>query len=174
MTLLLLMIFKVLHPLVDIIHFIHDVYRRNARPTTKNYVICKQYANYCQIIVKYLLSSVATLILIMIISSLIEYYMSGIKITPIDLYFPGVADYSDLIFGFVLIYNYAVILVNFTVHNASLLLIYVIFVNILLLSSIIVNEMDELQQCLGDGNKSDGNIGNRLIKIIYTHKRYGE
>lgn len=173
LTIVLFLIkWKILHPMVDIVEFIHDVYDQNGKPTMRYYGICKQYSDTAELTLKIFLYTFVILCLIMSLAPIVEYLLLSIKFLSIDLYIPGIDESDDMAFTCLMIYNNLTIVINFFVHNSTLLLIYVIFIHVLMLSTILVMKIGDLSISLKGGGSNAIEVKRSLIEIIYMHRKY--
>lgn len=175
LTIVLFMIkWKILHPMIDIVAFIHNVYEQNANVQMRNYGICKRYSDSCELTLKIFLYVFVILCLIMSMAPILEYFLLDIKFLSIDLYIPGFDENDDMAFIGLMVVNNLTIVINFFVHNSTLLLIYVIFIHVLMLSAILVLKISDLNHSLRGDDSNTNEIKESLIEIIYMHRKYIE
>lgn len=139
-----------------------------------NLQLCRKYADRSETIIKIIRIGYTVLIVALAILCFVVYFYTGQIIPPLCVYYPVVDD-SSLIGQCILVaLNLVVYAVGLLIAMAIDSLVSVIFLNMGLVSSIIVNHLNELRNALLDPERSKHEIRKRLINIIFMHKKYKE
>lgn len=103
-----------------------------------------------------------------------EYFSTGKIVPPLCIYIPGI-DGESVIGQFILVaVNLLAYVVSILITIAIDSLFCIIFWNMGLISSIIINHLAELRDALLKPECSKCEIKLRLIQIVLMHKKYNE
>lgn len=107
--------------------------------------------------------------------TIIEYFLNDQLRPCVDIHLPLVLEEYRVIYAFVILYNYAILIgVLFTIFVLDSLL-YFIFINIPLMSTIIIEQLNELQIFLEETDDYSPKVVKfRLMQIIMMHKKFNE
>lgn len=162
--------------LVEISEFIGEIYKRNAKPRSTYYyysMLCEKYANRSVLIVKiviYVYSIIVYILYFILLNGANLYY--GKMDLPLHVHLPG--DESAIGFAFTAIYNYAGCICACFIICTYDSLMFLIFANMPMVSSVIIGHLDELKLALLDPDCDDREIKHRLYNIVLMHKKYKE
>lgn len=111
--------------------------------------------------------------ILMAISPFIEYKLTG-KISPAaGVYFPGVTDYNMRMNLIVWVYNVIMLVGAVSSEVPIIVLIYITFANVHMMSCILVLEIDELQEIIKI-KRSHRLVREHLIFIVHMEKKFNE
>lgn len=159
--------------MIEVADFIEDIYKKNAKPRAQNLsysVLCRKYADRSVKILKAVIVSYATVHICFVSLSFLDNLGKRQMVPIFRINFPGVGEHSLFLNAF----NYfSVLIVDFTMCSFDML-IYIIFANMPMVASIITGHLDELRDVLQDKKRKLDDINDRLIQIIFMHKKYKE
>lgn len=146
----------------------------NSDRATGNYELCQKYVRYSQLVIKIVPAMLGVFVVLQVGPRYIQYIISGTYIPSMGVYLPGL-DPSQLSHLIVLeLPNLATIIVGVLMENAIYSLIFIVLINLILISNIITGELNELETVLKNGKTDEREIKRRLIKIILMHQQYNE
>lgn len=125
-------------------------------------------------IVKVVIVSHTTLHFGFVLLLLLDNFYDGAMAPILRVYLPGIDEHS---YGGAIVlnaFNYVILLIGHLIVVPFDLLIYIIFINMLMVASIIAGRLGELRERLPDEKRNLTEIRNRLIQIIFMHKKYNE
>lgn len=162
--------------LIEIGDFIGSIYERNSRPSTKGYYVglCNKYAGISEIVLK---STIAIYIIFFILFAslvVIESVLMEKLIPPLQAYFPGLDQDLSVSLVLVVSYNYVMTIIAFATVGTYSSLLFFIFANVPMVSSVIIAHLDELKDVLLVPNYSLYNVQHQIINIISMHNKYIE
>lgn len=163
-------------PLIEIIDFLVDIYKANSMVTNRYYKICDRYSSLCQWVLKIALYTLLAMCVFMLFAPVIEYHVNG-NVTPAaGIYLPGVVEYDINTLSILVIYNWLMILMGLCIEIPLVILVYLIFANIHMLSQIMVFEIGELNNIANNCNGFDNItvIHNQLVNLIHMRTKYNE
>lgn len=158
---------------MEIGDFIGYIYKQNFKPTSRYYyaILCNNYAKLSQRVLRTVLITYVCMTFFFVILSLAENYSSGALIPILDAHFPGV-DEKTMGFVFVILFNYAMCLIGFYIAGSYNSLLFLIFTNMPMVSSVIVGHLDELRDILEEPKYDIHDVENRLLNIIIMQDIY--
>lgn len=156
--------------------FIGYVYKQNMDHGSGNYnfQLCREYADRTEQIIKIIRIGYGILGIFASSLTFIEFIHTGKLLMPLCNYFPGVDESSPIGQGFLAAYNLLVITYSLLIFMPVDSLVCIIFVNMGLVSSIIINHLAEMRNALLDPDCSKLDIRKRMINIICMHQKYKE
>lgn len=165
--------------LVEIYDFIGDIYKKNSKksPSTSRYyyvILCQKYAKISETVLK---MGIYTFVIFHIIFDCLliaDSVYQGKMVPPLRIYFPIINENSIDGALFLIIYNYAVIVIGYTIMFTYDLLIFIIFANIPMVADVIIGHLDELKEALMESDCSPREIQQRMLCIIRMHNKYTE
>lgn len=161
--------------LAEILEYIAIVYQINSDHGAHHYMLCKKFANYSQLIIITVPAAYFIAVTLVGCVSLYEFVITGILKAPYSLYFPDIyGETSSNAEIPLFVTNIAFIAVCMAIVFSYDSLILMTFCNVLLLSAIIVRELNDFQSILVDENIAEIEIRHRLLKIICMQKKYKE
>lgn len=164
--------------LLEIADFIEDIYKQNAKPRGQNVHysnLCEKYADRSIVILKVVVCGFAGMHCCFVSALFLDNWLKGVMAPIFRIYLPGLDEHT--LFGaiFLNIFNYVVILVADLIIPPFDSLIFIIFANIPMVASVITGHLDELRKALPHAYyRKTRDINNRLIQIIFMHKKYKE
>lgn len=105
---------------------------------------------------------------------LFEYFFTGKVLLPLCINFPGIDGDYGVGLCILVAYNIAVYVICLTITMSVESLECVIFVNMGMVSSIIINNLTELRDALLSPECSKCEIKQRLLHIVFMNKKYNE
>lgn len=162
--------------LIEIGDFIGGIFERNSKPSTKGYYVglCQKYASIGERVLKYIIAVYLAFFISFVALILLESALTGTLVPPLRIYFPGVDAGFSVGFAFVILYNYVVLIVGLLVIGGYNSLLFFIFANIPMVSSVIIGHLDDLKDVLLVPNYKLCNVKRRLFNIILMHNKYIE
>lgn len=155
-------------PLVELSKFSAVVYENNSEIKSQYYIICNRYSSLCQMVLKIALISLLLMCLFMIIAPIIAFIITG-KMSPSSgVYFPGITEYGPMTLGLLVIYNNAMIVGATSAEIPVVVLVYITFININMLSCMVIMDIKQLDN---DLNTDSSNYA-QLIRIIRMNEKY--
>lgn len=140
----------------------------------KNYNLCETSARYSRLLMKIVPFAFASASFLYIIPAYIKFINSGSYTPSYGLYLPGLDGRKPLESVILEIYNLmAPLLATLTLIPFDVL-IYIVLINLTMLSFIITGEIDEFENILQNGNSNERDIKRRLLQIILMHKLYNK
>lgn len=139
-----------LQQLLPIIQFVEKIYEKNAAPTSKYYKICNIYGIISQLTVQVGFGSFLVLIAIAALWQSYQSIESGELVPCLLMYFPFVGEYTTGWLILVAVYNYLIVVIAAIAISPSDLTFFLIFVNIPMVSSIIGEDLKELNRVIGE------------------------
>lgn len=165
--------------LIELIKFFEEIYAKNSQLSDahnyRNYKICEQYANKCELIVKIINITYGMSAIILSLYSIIVYIVNGKHILTIPMTFPYLGIHTTDGFLTLLLFQTFVIVYSVCVFLSFDSLLVVIVLNMRMTSEIMVGQIDELERALvrpTEHTKLD--IKRRFLHIILMHRRYNE
>lgn len=161
--------------LIDVAHFIKDIYKQNSQPRTKYYYLqlCRTYGKRSQNILIYGSYVYGLLYFVFQIMLVMEAFYTG-QMVPPRIYFPGIDEKTIGGLSTLIAFNYMVFLCGYVVIISYNLLIFLIFANVPLVSSVITGHMDELTEVLMDPDCHLHEVKCRALTIILMHQKFKE
>lgn len=146
----------------------------NSHRAMRNYELCQKFARYSQMVIKIVPTIYCSTCLLYLIPSYIQYIRSGNYTPSLTIYLPGL-DANQLLHVIALeLINLATAIVNVFIVIVIDSHIYIVLINLTMISRIITSELNEFEAVLRDGIADGGEIKRRLTKIILMHKHYNE
>lgn len=159
---------------VDIFDYFVNIYRQNAKPVERNYKLCERYASFSQLIiitisVMYVCAGFAYQG-----SKYLEYFSTGVLRPPIGIYFPKVNESGTLGVAAMNLTNIIGDWIGVIVVSTFDMLIYFVFANIVLASTVIQREIRAFELALKSSEMPPDEIKKRLLEIVHIHLDYNE
>lgn len=163
--------------LIEIGDFIGNIYQQYTKPKSRSYYLflCNKYANISARILKTVLNVYILLFICFLSLGICESLSMGKPMPALRIYLPGVNEDS---FGgcfTIMVYNYVgatFVPMTEAAYNA---LLFIIFANMPMVSSVIVGHLDELKDnLLIPGYYKNYDIERRLLNVILMHNEYVE
>lgn len=114
------------------------------------------------------------MIAIITLAFTLESVIRGISKPTMILYFPGIYEYSTLMYILLTVYNYVMVVISFLTIPPGDMLFFVIFANISMVPRIIKEQLDELDDGIEKAKLSPVEIKRKLFKYLLMHQRYNE
>lgn len=159
---------------VDIFTYVNNIYMRNANPENKDYNLCKKFAELSQKIVitipiMYFCAGSSYQA-----SKFLDYLFTGILKPPLGIYFPKVYEFGKL--GVIAMNLTNIIGVWVCVVSVSIFdtLIYFVFANIVLASSVVQRKLYDFESQLESTRMSSKEIKLELLRIINNDLKYNK
>lgn len=151
-----------------------NIYEKNSKPTHRDYNLCLVFAKRSEMVLRVLPIIYCLLAASYQVPSYAELIFAGIRRPPYGLYYPGMDlsrwEHTAIMY----LVNTLVPVFCILILNASESMIYIVFLNFLMISKIILNELHEFQMVLKIGNAMQREIKSRMVKIILMHTKYNE
>lgn len=164
---------KGLRGLYDIGEFIGDVYNKNSMASNiRNRDLCRKYANISLFIVIVVFLTFTVMISVYTLLPLFEYLIYGEIVPPMRIYFPFMG--SNIVVAFVMAFNIWMAFFTFCTICPYSTLLYLIFANMQMVSSIIAGHISDLNEYLVHSKKSLNNTKYRLRSIVLMTMKYNE
>lgn len=162
--------------LIEIGDFIGYVYKQNSNSTLKYYysILCNKYANLSERVIKATITVYIFVCAAFIMLRLGESFYRGKIIVAVEIHFPGIDEETYGGFAFIFFYNYAAIVAAFAISCFFNLLLFLIFANMPMVSSVIIGHLNDLNDVLLDPDCTSRDIKQRLCSIILMHYKYNE
>lgn len=159
--------------LIEIAHFIADIYEKNSKPSNmRNFMLCRRFAKNGKLILKAISISYASSILFNVWPGIYEMLTSGESAFPARISTLYVDQPSAFDLTLEMIFNFVVLAIIAMVQIAYDPLIYIIFLNMLLVSSIIIGQIDDFKEALLDPAISLRDTKYRMQAIILMILKY--
>lgn len=104
----------------------------------------------------------------------LEAIYTGQIVPPLRIYIPGIDEQTVAGLSTLIVFNYMVFLCGYVIVISYNLLIFFIFANIPLVSSVIAGHVDELSEALMDPDCHLQEVNCRLLAIISMHQKFKE
>lgn len=160
-----------LKPLIDICDSLIEVHESNSKFTMKYYGLCHQYADLTSRMIKIVLFAYF-IVIGLYTSPYIVAYFGPTRVIPCMSLIRGSGKMTAERFAMLLTYQYMILISCYLVLVAIDLLIIVVFVNLPMLTDIIIGQLRELNDVLAEGRESMQMIKQRLQQIIMMHNKY--
>lgn len=171
---LILAFIKNFRPMVEIINCLRTIYHLNAAVTNENYMFCKYYSELSKQISQMVFAVTFLMVGALPLTAIIQTIVLDVKVPPIALYFPGVAEYNSITFPLLLAYNFTIGLISFCIHTPTVIVVCFTFTNIHLMYAIFKCQLDKFQDKLSQGGMQSRHIKLFMLEILQMHKRYVE
>lgn len=163
-----------LKQIIDVANFIISVHNENAFRIQMNYELCKKFARTSELIVKIVPFGYVTLGVLYQLPSIYKCIDIEECVPSMGVYLPGMSYFGNAGLAFQAIHNVIISLLDILIFTAFESLIYVVFWNILMLSTIIARELKYLKEILERHDTFEYEVKSRLIKLIQMHMKYNE
>lgn len=160
-----------LKPLIEICDTISEVYQKNSKFTMKYYGLCHRYADLTSRMIKVVIFAYF-IVIALYTSPYIVAYFGPIRVIPCMGLFRGSGEMNSERFAMLLSYQYSVLISCYLVLVAIDLLIIVVFVNLPMLSDIIIGQLGELNDELLKGKESLQMVRKRFQQVVMMHNEY--
>lgn len=161
--------------LLDIADFIDDIYMSNANSASdsKMQQLLQQYATITKIILYACVGSYTLQTIFFVGPMLAEYFYDGKLIPIFHIYIPYI--YNQNADGFIIgiFINYLVYFVCYMNLISYDVLLFIIFGNMPMVSTIITIHLTELRELLDNSTDAE-NIRKKLVHIVLMHRKYNE
>lgn len=162
--------------LIEIAEFIGAIYKENVKPGTRYYysVLCRRYADLSERILK--LGTITFVLLYLIFMTLIiggSIYKGEIR-PSLEVHFPKVDENTTAGLAFLIVYNIIFGAGGLFIVCVYDLLVFIIFANMFMVSSVIIGHLNELKDALLDPECQLLEAKKRLLNIILMHMKYNE
>lgn len=161
-----------LQNIIPVTAFLADIYEKNSKPGGKYYDRCRQFARISELVIKigYTIYSVSLIIL----SGIVEMLVTGVVKPCLNIYVPGVHDYTTAAFITLMAYNYLIVITSFLTTPIGDMLFFIIFANVPIVPMVIQGQLDELRDKLETETGSLAEIKYRIMQYILMHQSYNE
>lgn len=160
--------------LVKVTVHISEVYKVNSLREIRNYELCQTHARHSQMVIKIVPAMNSCIAIIYLIPSYIQYFLTGNYAPSLGIYLPALdTDQLPHIIAMESLNITTAIMAVLTVSAVDSL-IYIVLINLTMMSRIISSELNEFETVLRDGVAEEREIRRRLTKIILMHKQYNE
>lgn len=140
----------------------------------KNFNLCETSARRSRLLLKIIPLAYVMGTICYLAPAYVQWINSGTYTPSYSVYLPGLNDRELLQLVFIEIYNLVTVgTVLLTLISVDCL-IYLVLINLTMISSIITSELNELEDVSKDGSANERDINRRLIKIILMHQRHNE
>lgn len=158
-----------LQPMLDILNHITTIYEKNAKQTDRDFDLCKRYARHSKMIVIAVLIVYNTVLFFYQIPKFVEYLMTGVLDPPIGVYFPKAigALFTNSI-NVAGAYSAGSVLIPID------LIIFLVFANITLNSTVIQREIKAWEVILKGAESNERQIKRKVFDIIQMHTTHNE
>lgn len=166
-----------LRKMTEIIHFITEIYRKNADAASNYHDICGKHAYWSSLVAKVGCCTYFSTITIYQSPSAIAYICNGIVTPAMGVYFPLINEYpsGNVQLTLLVIYNYFILCCCYFILVAYDLMIFIVFVNMPMSSEIIQRRLIEMELVLqNDAVNKTNNGKHHLLDIICMHAKYNE
>lgn len=168
-----------INSLVEISKFIKDIYEKDTKSHSRFYysILCQTYAKRTEIILKALAIGYIALHICYISVLFLHTVLNGKMVPMLRIYLPGIDTHSIGGAIFLNVLDYVSITTGYVNICCFDLLIFTIFINMPMLSLVIIGHLDELREPLLDKkDKKDKKckfyeIKKRLIQIVAMHNK---
>lgn len=162
----------------ELADFIGDVYKQNMNPGSNskchNFQLCQKYADRSELIVKTIRIACGILPFALATLCFVQFLCTANIIPPLCIYFPGIDNGSIIGQCIMVAFNLMWFTYGLLITMAIDSLVSIVFLNMGLISSIIVNHLTELKDVLLKAQCSKREIKQRIITIVLMHKKYNE
>lgn len=164
-----------LQHLLPTIDFIEIIYRNNSNPGNKYYKLCTKFGRISEFTVKIGLSSFLVLLFAAVAIETMRSILTG-QIHPCFwIYFPFVHEYSTTTVVILAAYNYIMVVVDALTISPGDLLYFLIFVNILMMPTVLRDHLKELEEMLEKHQKvSTADLNRFKIEFLKFFKFYDD
>lgn len=165
--------------MLTIANFIEKMYRQQQCTTPiarkyRNYALCSKYANIIEFSLKALITAYTVIGVLYALYPFVLFAVTREKIVPLRMYFPGIDEQSTIGFGFLITFNAAFVFCALTAVMPIDALTVIIFVNMPMVSSIIIRQLDEFRDRLRGGSIAAHEIRGDFLGMVAMHRTYNE
>lgn len=162
--------------LIEIGDFIGHVYKQNSKPASRYYylTLCNRFADFSQRLVKSAIVFNIFLTSFFFLAKLGESLYTEKMVLAFEIHFPGLNEESMVAFSVLMLYNYVGGMIVFLISGIYNILLFLIFANMPMVSSVIVGHLDELKDVLLDPGCQYRDVRSRFTNIIRMHNKYNE
>lgn len=161
--------------LLNIIRFFEDVYKKNSNDKlARDYKLCAKYADLSQFVVK---ATIITHHILMAIYStflLVSYYITGNILPLMPFQFIGIDSKSTYGIAFLVAFNVVVVVYGTRLLIVFNSILFITFINMIMVSSIITGQIDDLRAYLMVPKRNRTEIKRRIKNIVYMIAKYDE
>lgn len=111
---------------------------------------------------------------LIILSGVVEMILTGVIKPCLNIYVPGIYDYSTIGFSLLMAYNYLIAVTSFLTTPIGDMLFFIIFANIPMVPKVIQGQLDEMRDKLETNSGSLKEIKYRIMQYILMHQNYNE
>lgn len=161
--------------MLRIADFIEEMYSQQQSTKAKqsrNHAMCSKYANIIEFILKAGISAYT------LVAMLYAFYPFGLfaatreKVVPLRMYFPGIDEQSTIGFIILITFNAVFVFCALAAVMPIDALTVIIFVNMPMVSSIIIRQLDDFRGELDSGTIAMHAIRGNLLAFVAMHKKY--
>lgn len=163
-----------LRKIIDVGIFIIGVHKDNSKSMERDYTLCQRFAQLSETIVKLTPFAYVSLGILYQLPSIFKCHHIKNCEPSMGVYLPGMSYLENYGLALQAFHNIVISLLDILIFTAFEMLIYIVFTNMLLISTIIVRELGDLRMALEKPDTSEYEIQCRLLKIIQMHKKYNE
>lgn len=161
--------------LLNIIRFIEDVYKKNSNDKlARDYKLCAKYADLSQYVVKATIITYHILIAIYFTFLPISYYVTGNILPLMPFQFIGIDSKSTYGIAFLVAFNVVLVIYDTQLLIVFNSLLFITFLNMIMESSIITGQIDDLRTYLMEPKRNRTEIKRRIKNIVYMIAKYDE
>lgn len=163
-----------LKEIIDVAKFIISVHKDNSKAIKRDYTLCQQFAQLSETIVKVIPFAYVSLGVLYQLPSIFKCVHIEHCEPSMGVHLPGMKYLGNYGLAFQAFHNMVISLLDILIFTAFEMLIYIVFTNLLMISTIIVRELGDLRMALEKHETSEYEIKCRLFKIIQMHEKYNE
>lgn len=159
---------------VDILKHFAKIYKRNSRECERDYDLCKSYAALSRSIVIAVPIAYSFVVFGYQAPKVYEYLITGDLIPTLGVYFPKMDQFDWLCVIFTNTFNVGAAYATISVVIAIDMMIYLVFANVMLSSTVIRREIDKWKMVLEDPESTKEQMKRKAVEIIQMHQIYNE
>lgn len=160
--------------LVEIAEFIGDVYKQYTKSDTATYSICQRYANMSSLILRTFIVAYIFVVSMLFVPATLTFILTGQMTAAVGINFPGFEDQSDTSFTFVMILNYLFGPLGVAVVVPFDCLIYLIFANIPMVTSIITKHIENFNKYIAEPSQAFKSTKYGMMVTTWMTLKYNE
>lgn len=167
------MVMMDLRLVMDVIGFLESIYQSNLSEIAREHALCQRFAKRSQMIVILVPVMYAMAGSFYQLPKVYLYFTTGVITPTMGVYYPTINGLEEFCAAFTQLLNVGGCIATGMVGTAIDSLVYMVFANIPMISTIIERDLDELN-VLGVQKSSPKEMKLKLLKIVKMHLDYNE
>lgn len=165
--------------MLTIANFIEKMYRQQRctapiATQSRNYAMCSKYANIIEFSLKALIAAYSVIGVLYALYPFALFAVTREKIVPLRMYFPGIDEQTNAGFGFLITFNAVFVFCALAAVMPIDALTVIIFVNMPMVSSIMIQQLDDFRDGLRAGRIAAHEIRGEILRMVDMHRTYNE